>query len=360
MKKDRNSNIELLRVIAMFGVIILHYNNPNMGGGLKFVSDGSVNFYVLYFLNSISICAVNIFMLISGYYLCESKKRNLWRPVELIVQVVLFNVAIYLAEVLFQVSPLSIKRLVGAVIPSNYFVILYCTVYIVSPYIGIMIEKLSVKSFDVLITTMMVLFSLYPTIVDVLGEIRGEQFIGLSSVGMYGSQWGYTVVNFLLMYLIGAYINKNEDSISKLNNWKLIGLLFACVAIIAAWARINDYTGYFAERSAWEYCNPLIILVSIIVFILFNKMKIGVIRIINALAEAVFSVYLLHGVFLPHLKIESYVSKSVFLMLIHIIVCLAIIYLICWCINKVYHLVTDPIFSILKKRYTGFIIDAEK
>lgn len=28
----RDSSIELLRIIAAIGVVILHYNNPNMGG----------------------------------------------------------------------------------------------------------------------------------------------------------------------------------------------------------------------------------------------------------------------------------------------------------------------------------------
>lgn len=31
-KKDRESNIELLRILAMIGVILLHYNNPTIGG----------------------------------------------------------------------------------------------------------------------------------------------------------------------------------------------------------------------------------------------------------------------------------------------------------------------------------------
>lgn len=30
--EQRHSNIELLRIITMLGVIVLHYNNPNIGG----------------------------------------------------------------------------------------------------------------------------------------------------------------------------------------------------------------------------------------------------------------------------------------------------------------------------------------
>lgn len=33
--KQRNSNIELLRIMSMIGVIILHYNNPGIGGGTQ-------------------------------------------------------------------------------------------------------------------------------------------------------------------------------------------------------------------------------------------------------------------------------------------------------------------------------------
>ena len=32
IKKDRQSNIELLRILSIIGVIILHYNNKSIGG----------------------------------------------------------------------------------------------------------------------------------------------------------------------------------------------------------------------------------------------------------------------------------------------------------------------------------------
>ena len=42
----------------------------------------------------------------------------------------------------------------------------------------------------------MLLFSVYPTVVDVIIEVTKNNFLGLSSVGAYGSQYGYSVVNF--------------------------------------------------------------------------------------------------------------------------------------------------------------------
>ena len=35
MDKQRESNIELLRICTMSGVILLHYNNPGIGGAFN-------------------------------------------------------------------------------------------------------------------------------------------------------------------------------------------------------------------------------------------------------------------------------------------------------------------------------------
>ena len=72
----RNSSIELLRIIMMMGVIILHYNNSNLGGGYRYVKEGSLNNYYLFFLNNLFVYAVDIFIMISGYFLCKTENRK--------------------------------------------------------------------------------------------------------------------------------------------------------------------------------------------------------------------------------------------------------------------------------------------
>ena len=58
-------------------MIILHYANAGMGGGLKYVEPHSVNYYILIFLVSINVCAVNLFVLLSGYFLCDTTTRDI-------------------------------------------------------------------------------------------------------------------------------------------------------------------------------------------------------------------------------------------------------------------------------------------
>lgn len=358
-KKERQSNIELLRILAIMGVIVLHYNNPVMGGAIAYAKDIKLNLYVLYILESLFCCGVNLFMLVSGYFMCTTRKRNLWKPVELLVQVMVFREIIYLAQVLLHVSPFSLKTAVTTLLPKNYFVILYCVVFLISPYINVMMDRLSGKSLSTLIIISILAFSVYPTAVDLLGEIRHEQLIGLSSVGMYGNQWGYTIVNFILMYLLGAYLRKGNARILSFSSKKLLGLLAVDIILMTVWARFNDMTGFFTERTAWSYCNPLVILEAVIVFLLFSRINMGSIKIINKLSEGVFSVFLLHAVFLPYLHIEKFATGNVFLMIVHIMVCAVVLYVICWCVHQVYHFITDPIFNKLSGKYTSFYIEAE-
>ncbi len=358
-KKKRQSNIELLRILAIIGVVVLHYNNPSIGGGMKYAEQGSINFYTLYFLESMFVCAVDLFILISGYFMCNSKKINLWKPIELIIQVAVFKEAGYLLRVVMHSTPFSLKSMLASLIPSNYFVILYCCVFVLSPYINALIGGLSQKKFGGLICIVIMLFAVYPTVVDVLGELRSDEFIGLSSVGMYGSQYGYSIVNFILMYLVGAYLRLGNPKLLEWKTISLCGLLLLDIVLMTVWARVNDITGFFTERSAWEYCNPLVILEAVLLFILFSRLELGVTNPVNKLAEAVFSVFLLHDLFLPHIQIERFVKGNVFIMLGHMLLSAIIIYLICWGVHMIYHFIMDYVFKFLSDKIKLLIITTE-
>lgn len=54
-KKQRDSNIELLRIFTMLGVIVLHYNNAEIGGGFSAVESGSLNYYLMYMYWRVSV-----------------------------------------------------------------------------------------------------------------------------------------------------------------------------------------------------------------------------------------------------------------------------------------------------------------
>lgn len=347
-KAERQSNIEVLRVLAILGVVVLHYNNPMLGGGMTYASEGGVNFYLLYLLESCFVCAVDLFMLISGYFLIESKSRNIWRVIELIVQVVVFNFGIYMLNILIGNNEFSIRQAIKSLIPSNYFVILYCLVFLLSPFINKLMKVLDAKQLNIFMLLLLFLFSVYPTMVDVLGEITGQEIMGLSTIGAYGSQWGYSAVNFMLMYCIGAYLR--IESIEKWSRKKALLNFLVCVWISFVWSRANDFIGYFTEKSAYEYCNPIVIFMAISLFIVFAKTDLGVRKWINQLARGTFTVYLTHGFFIRHVGIERFVQGNVFLMLFHIMLVAFGLYLIGYICFVLYDLITRPIWGVVENR----------
>lgn len=65
--------------------------------------------------------------------MCERQKRTLVRPFELLVHVVLFGEAGYFATAIIHNEKIGMKHIVGRLIPSNWFVILYITLYLLPP-----------------------------------------------------------------------------------------------------------------------------------------------------------------------------------------------------------------------------------
>lgn len=355
-KTVRNSNIELLRILAIGGVIVLHFNNANIGGGFNHVANNSMKLYLLYVLESISICAVDVFILISGYFMVESYRRDIKKVLTLLIQVSIFGVAIYSFRVIFGEATFSVKGLLSAFLPANYFVILYVVLYLISPYINIIFSKLSFIDLKQMMVLLFLLFSVWPTAVDVLCEISGKEIVGLSSVGAYGSQWGYSLINFILLYIIGGYLRKC-DAKSFVSKRFLFFAFFTCLGVLVLWARCNDKIGFFAERSAWEYCNPFVIGEAVSLFLIFAQQKPRYSRLVNHLAGGVFTVFLLHSVLIVPQFIAEMVSKSLPMVIILYMIYSSYIFIVCVIIHCIYDAITKPIFNRLFKKIKTVKID---
>jgi hypothetical protein len=204
---------------------------------------------------------------------------------------------------------------------------------------------------------LLIVFSIYPTFVDVLRELTKSELTGLSSIGMYGSQYGYSAVNFILCYCTGAFIKQNEDQLYTIKTRTILWVIIVTVAVLTAWAVINDRIGFFTEKSAWEYCNPFVILSAFCFFLLFKKIKMNCIGAINSLAKETFTVYLLHNNFVTHIGIERIVNSNFVLMLIHMICSSILIYMICWIVYVIYSKLEKYMFLKLKKAIDLSVLD---
>ena len=130
----------------------------------------------------------------------------------------------------------------------------------------------------------------------------------------------------------------------------MFAFLGVCLGVLFLWAKMNDTTGFFTERSAWEYCNPILIFEAVTIFILFKKMNLGVKGLINRFAEGVFTVFLLHDRFIRRIGIMHYVNENVIIMIFHIIVSVVAIYFICFLVYIIYGRVENKVFSLFSQK----------
>ena len=344
-KNNRRSGIELLRIFAALSVIVLHYNSE---GAFAAVPAGSLNKLILFFAESICICAVDIFILVSGYFLGKTNKRALGKILELVLQVIVFRLLYYFAAVVLGREDFAIKSVLIKLIPNNYYVILYAALYFISPYINILFEKLSSSGRRKYIVTMLVLFSIWPIFHDLSGELLSKEWFGFSTISAWGNSQGFNITNFTLIYSLGAYL-RFEGIPKWLGKTKNVVLCFlGCVFVILLWSIANEFMYINGLRSAWVYHNPLVILLTMCLFACFEKIKFES-NIINELAKASFVCFLIHGYFLPFIKIKFFVNQPFYVMVLHMVICAILIYIMSYIAYNAYTLVLGRLFKRVDK-----------
>ena len=303
---NRQSGIELLRVVAIFGVIMIHFYEK-AGYSMPWI-----NSITLMLLRTISSASVVVFLIISGYFMCKS----------------------YLIYVVIGVYPLRVRHIVSSLIPDCYYAILFVALYLISPYINKLLNVLTRKERKIFILFMLGLFSFYTIGIDLFGEISGKDWVGLSSIGAWGSQSGFTIVNFILCYCIGAYLrlNGNPAFLSRNRKYLYCGI---SVFIIFIWAWMNQYLSKFGMQSSWQYHNPIVILYAVTLFIIFRDLNFST-KFINNAAKVVYPLFLIHCSFIGHLPISEYCQKSVFEMLLYYLAFSIGMYIISWVLFSLY------------------------
>ena len=251
--------------------------------------------------------AVNLFIIISGYFMCKTNTRNIMKIIELVCLMLVIREAVCIIQSMYN-GGINIRELIVNLIPNDYFIILYCVLFLISPYINRLLDLLDEKELNRLVFRLVVIFGIWNVLVQLLNEFTGREWLGLSTVGYEGSERGFTIVNFIVMYIVGSWIRRNHID-EKINIKQIIiGLIFIYLCLFG-WSLGNDYFSQFGIRSAWCYYNPLVQAEAVLVFCLFRKIKFKS-KSINYIAGSAFTCYLIHTNILHAMKVEQYVMGS--------------------------------------------------
>ena len=139
-KTQRVSGIELLRIFALLAVIMIHYCDKALP-----LINNSLNLSVMLLSRSISSCAVDVFILISGYFMVKSNTRLVGKPVNILTQVIYRNLLIYGLLIVLGLKAFELKYFAFRLVPASYYPVLFVVLYLISPYINRILTSLSSK-----------------------------------------------------------------------------------------------------------------------------------------------------------------------------------------------------------------------
>lgn len=245
---------------------------------------GSSMYLILNGIKSFTVVAVNVFILISGYFGIHFSFNKLGK----LGFEVLFYSFVFVA---FFVIPHGVDRdslryflpitsdilwFVGA-----YFVLVVC-----SPFLNRALLSLDVKQHRALVIVGVLLFYIWPTVSYIFNF---RQVI---------DDAGYGPVNFIMLYIIGKYIRRLCDQ--KLSivqsgiKWSSVYLL-SSISLFLFQSLYSHLLG-LSFTSLYSYNTLFVLLGAIALFMAFYNIRINS-SIINNLAKNCFAAYVIHSFF---------------------------------------------------------------
>lgn len=298
--KRRMANIEFLRLLAMMMVVSLHYLAK---GELleKLTGELSPQGYLAWLLESFSIAAVDVYVLISGYFLVETGFRCK-RLISLVLQVLFYTCLIPVLLVLTGYLPLgeiTFYNILQYIFPTNmlhyWFVSAYVLMFLFTPVLNAAVHAMKKRQLQAAIFILLLMESVSKSVIPVRLE--------LDNLG-YDAYW------FMVVYLMAAYIRlygipfleKEKTGKNRAPFYYMIlclGIYGLTMLIRLAYLKTGQFENFI--ESAYGYNHLLTLSAAVALFYAFRNWDFGTTKktkkaagLICKIAPCSFGVYLLH------------------------------------------------------------------
>lgn len=187
------------------------------------------NTFVLYFLTMFGKIGVLIFILISSYFMIESKFTL--RKLLILVGEVYFYSFLFLAVGILFLSPenLTIPNIGASILPISHngywFITSYIILMLFSPFLNKFIKGISKNTLIKIILLSILLWYIFPTFIPPMTSYPSQTVY-------IGNNFQYSpLLIFFVIYLIGSYIRLYLD-LDKISFNKLIGGFVISILIL--------------------------------------------------------------------------------------------------------------------------------
>lgn len=350
-KPIRNSSIELLRIISMVMILSCHFATH---GGFSFDAQTlSVPRFWWYFIEMGGNFGVDVFVLISGYFLITSKGGifNFKRILKFWGQVIFYSIVIYLVFGILGVSEFSAKSLLKTFFPitfsSWWFASTYFVLYLIHPFLNMFLNKIDKSTYQKLLVMEVILWVIIPTFT-------------------FSSYQSNSLIWFITLYSISGYVRLYGLNCKfKKKHYLCFWLLFSTLRYLSSVCLI-----ILGTRVAFAYEHPLAFygqqsiltfLSAFALFMFFEKSNMGYHKWINIIASATFGVYLIHcsNIVHPFLWINVFKNaqyQDSIMLIPYSIMVVAFVYVTCTIIDLIRQKAFEKPFMVLVNRYSASII----
>lgn len=283
-KKERLANIELLRILAMIGVVVNHFFNYGMGiyDGYGICPDSGTDYLLYYTLQAakaLALPSVDCYVLITGYFLIGSCSPSVKGLCKVWSETWFYSVAIGAAALATGNAPCTWRELAGLLFPlatnEYWFVTSYIFLLLVAPFLSMLARGLSRRQYRLLLIVGLAVVFRYPFGLHLVSD---QQFL-----------------LFIYLYLAGGYIRKYVNAATPLRPRLAAVAAFVCLMLLYCTAK-NAASGTGALAVYGLSYNGLVLPAAVAVFLLFLSLRIGRRAgwVINAVSPLSLAVYLIH------------------------------------------------------------------
>ena len=297
-EKKRLANLELLRCVAMMMVVVLHFLGKGglLTGGDRSLSEGAVELdavgYAAWVLEAFCIVAVNVYMLISGYFLSFSSFK-LSRLLQLWLQLWFYSVVVGVlaaAAGIVEETAVDTHYYLTLLFPVSmghyWFMTAYVFLYMLVPLVGMAVKKMNREQMKAAVILLLAVFCVLKSVFP----FRLEQ-----------DMKGYDCIWYLCVFVTAAYLRRFGLTLLK-KKWVCLALYVG--AVLLAFGEVMVLHGIYLRTGSlsWivnvsmEYNHILPFLGALGLFGFFLKLRIPdkISPVINRVAACTLGVYLLH------------------------------------------------------------------
>ncbi len=347
-KNQRNSSLELFRIISMMVIVAHHYVvNSQLTWG--FTADDVLSpeglFAIIFGWGGKT--GINCFVLITGYFMCTSK-ISVKKFLKMFMEIIFYKLTFYIIFCIAGYEVRSVQTMLKRVLPiydiGTGFIGSFLFVYLCIPYLNIVIQNLNQRLHLRLVLLCIGVFSILPS------------FFGVGVPCNY-------VIWFMILYLCASYIRLYPHKL--LESTRITGIL-SILFLVLSWISVVMGAYNFAETGSRDWYGNvqdsnkfLAFATAACAFMFFKNLKMKYHPIINTVAASAFGVLLIHAnsdSMRKWLWIDTLENAKVFYQdyfVLHAIISVLAVYVICTGIDFLrIQLLEKPLFKISEKILT--------